>query len=794
MDLAGSNDRDSRTMLLQYLQLLNAQQQQQQQPCGTSSVSAPPPPPPPAIVQQQNQQQAAPSPSPSSNEAELFPFILYGLLDDAAKTRQTHIVSWLPGGKSFSIRDVRELATKFLPVYFPTLTLSAVNSGSLARTDINDAATTVLVKTFVSRLIDDWGFSLEAGGSFFHPCFQSDNISLLKFMRCSSNSNRTSTCDSNSSASDNSSTVSRVTASTTTTSAPPVATAAAWKTAPGYSSIGNLAVLQKQARPNLLGSGNLQQNDNLVSVLLQRILASGGQQPGQGTNSAPVPESTTKPMTATIAALKGLSKPPVPESQNKNSPTTAKPPAPVTRKTTAAQPRPKVVTKIPKTVSSVKKEAVPSVKKTPSKKKDAQLAFLKKRTMNNKSALPCKKKQKKSTDATASSTLLTPSKSTSSIIVPRFSFVLNEDFRQVKDKDLPCLLFPWKIHDLLDDSENDSTGAAGEGLSRIVSWKADGTSFVVHDRDRFVQQVLTSRFKGITTWEDFTTTLADWGFVQFTSGAQKGSFFHRLLVKGKRSLCKQMRIQGKTVSESTKQHDQFLIRLHALLSHSEKDGANKSIVCWSHDGKKFSIYDRSAFIELSLVYFDSMTYGSFEQKLRRWGFVRTPSNLPLDKETKIPEITYCHPLFTKNRSPTVTWVSAVGNSSMISPVRPEARFLVRLRVMLNDCSRNGYHYAVSWLSHGKSFMIYDRAFFSEKILPLYFKGKLNSFRQSLRSHGFGQMGATNCWDEGAHYHKLFIRDSPMLCQGVTPEQMKKSMPDWIPAKDEPNFYEKRAKP
>jgi hypothetical protein len=79
-------------------------------------------------------------------------------------------------------------------------------------------------------------------------------------------------------------------------------------------------------------------------------------------------------------------------------------------------------------------------------------------------------------------------------------------------------------------------------------------------------------------------------------------------------------------------------------------------------------------------------------------------------------------------------------------------------------------------------------FFTEKILPLYFKGKFNSFRQSLRSHGFGQMGATNCWDEGAHYHKMFVRDSPMLCQGVTTEQMKKSMPEWIPAKDEPNFY------
>ena len=224
-------------MLLQYLQLLNKQRQQQQR----SGTSVSTPPPQPAIAIQQ--QHAAPSASPSSNEAELFPFILYGLLDDAARTEQTHVVGWLPGGKSFCIRDVREFATKFLPVYFPGLALSAVEGGGLSthQTGMNNVTTTIIVKTFVSRLVDDWGFGQEAGGSFFHPCFQSGNISLLKFMRCSSrssskNNNRTSTCDS-------SSTVSRISVSNTNTTAAPVAAAsAASNAAPGYSGIGNLVV------------------------------------------------------------------------------------------------------------------------------------------------------------------------------------------------------------------------------------------------------------------------------------------------------------------------------------------------------------------------------------------------------------------------------------------------------------------------------------------------------------------------------------------------------------------------
>ena len=48
----------------------------------------------------------------------------------------------------------------------------------------------------------------------------------------------------------------------------------------------------------------------------------------------------------------------------------------------------------------------------------------------------------------------------------------------------------------------------------------------------------------------------------------------------------------------------------------------------------------------------------------------------------------------------------------------------------------------------------------------------------------------NSWDEGAYYHKLFLRDEPLLCQGLTQGQMKKAMPEWIPVEDEPRFYPK----
>jgi hypothetical protein len=110
--------------------------------------------------------------------------------------------------------------------------------------------------------------------------------------------------------------------------------------------------------------------------------------------------------------------------------------------------------------------------------------------------------------------------------------------------------------------------------------------------------------------------------------------------------------------------------------------------------------------------------------------------------------------------------------------------------MLNDSINDGNQLTVSWLPHGKAFMIHDRSHFSDSILPSYFKTKFTSFRQALRNHGFAQMGGNN-WDEGAFYHKLFVRDEPLLCQGLTQDQMKNAMPDYIPSADEPNFYRER---
>jgi hypothetical protein len=171
------------------------------------------------------------------------------------------------------------------------------------------------------------------------------------------------------------------------------------------------------------------------------------------------------------------------------------------------------------------------------------------------------KGRKKAVTTKSSSSLVTSNKNNKNGGGPTgASFTLNAEFKEPAIVSID-LLFPWKLHDMLDGTEQN------EDLKKnVVSWQPDGVSFAIHDNERFVREVIPLYFEKSTFvgLDSFLKVLLSWGFVQFTSGAQKGSFIHRLLVKGKRSICKQMRINGKTVSFF------FLKKKRIIISHINK--------------------------------------------------------------------------------------------------------------------------------------------------------------------------------------------------------------------------------
>lgn len=86
-------------------------------------------------------------------------------------------------------------------------------------------------------------------------------------------------------------------------------------------------------------------------------------------------------------------------------------------------------------------------------------------------------------------------------------------------------------------------------------------------------------------------------------------------------------------------------------------------------------------------------------------------------------------------------------------------FPQKLMAMLADSSN---HDAISWLPHGRSFIITDREKFSEVVLPKYFrKSKYASFTRKLNRWNFRRV--TKGPDAGAYFHEFFQRGKESLC-------------------------------
>jgi len=106
---------------------------------------------------------------------------------------------------------------------------------------------------------------------------------------------------------------------------------------------------------------------------------------------------------------------------------------------------------------------------------------------------------------------------------------------------------------------------------------------------------------------------------------------------------------------------------------------------------------------------------------------------------------------------------------------PKDTFPQRLLSVLADISLSEI---VSWLPHGKSFVIIRPVSFSEQVLPKYFPSndirsstKYASFTRKLNRWGFRQ--TTRGPDTGAFHHPLFRRDDVRLCLDMVCQKSRK---------------------
>jgi hypothetical protein len=108
----------------------------------------------------------------------------------------------------------------------------------------------------------------------------------------------------------------------------------------------------------------------------------------------------------------------------------------------------------------------------------------------------------------------------------------SQNVQEQQQQGNPAVLFPWKLHEMLQNSLNDNKES-------VVSWLPEGRAFKVHNVPVFVHDILPQYFKQ-TKYKSFQRQLNLWGFERLTSGPIKGAYFHPSFLRDHPDWCKHL--------------------------------------------------------------------------------------------------------------------------------------------------------------------------------------------------------------------------------------------------------------
>lgn len=135
--------------------------------------------------------------------------------------------------------------------------------------------------------------------------------------------------------------------------------------------------------------------------------------------------------------------------------------------------------------------------------------------------------------------------------------------------------FPLKLHQML-------STVADEGLDHIVSWQPHGRCFLVHNKKRFVEEIMP-RFFHQSKMTSFQRQLNLYGFNRLTVGKDRGAYYHPLFLRQREYLCERMnrtRIKGngmKAVPSPSTEPDFYKMPYCPALTTNHTDDVIKSL-------------------------------------------------------------------------------------------------------------------------------------------------------------------------------------------------------------------------
>lgn len=275
----------------------------------------------------------------------------------------------------------------------------------------------------------------------------------------------------------------------------------------------------------------------------------------------------------------------------------------------------------------------------------------------------------------------------------------------------PNAAFPLKLHEILSQIERNND-------DHIVGWLSHGRSFKIHNQEEFVNTVLPKYFV-MTKKSSFLRQLNLYGFHRLSkAGPDQGSYYHEKFLRGMKFLSRRM--QRQKVNGNG---------IRAAGNPDEEPNLSRFPKC-------------------------PPAISANEQAQREVSTVATPAVEIVPATPPVPEESCMETLNDQAPLAPITAPPPLGSFQ-------SACFPLKLQCILDKLEAENQTKALSWLHHGRAFLVRDVDRFVQELAPAYFsQSKYSSFQRQLHMYCFQRITAGP--DKGAYYHQNFQRGRPDL--------------------------------
>jgi hypothetical protein len=116
--------------------------------------------------------------------------------------------------------------------------------------------------------------------------------------------------------------------------------------------------------------------------------------------------------------------------------------------------------------------------------------------------------------------------------------------------------FPFKLHSILENTENNDDNNNDGNWSSIISWLPSGKAFKVHKPKEFATEIMPEYFSQ-TKYRSFQRQLHIYGFDRIKDKCSEdyGAYYHQLFIRGQPDMCLDMtrkKIKGTGLSNEVR--------------------------------------------------------------------------------------------------------------------------------------------------------------------------------------------------------------------------------------------------